>query len=67
MDFLVLQNACHPIAQDLKKVRCSQPTRGILDRLFFAVQYESFYGGRLTLGARLSAGKMVLRERFRDH
>ena len=50
-----------------KTVRCSQPTRGILDRLFFEVQYESFYVGRLTLGAILSAGNMVFPERFEGY
>ena len=44
------------------KVRCSQPTRGILDRLFFAVQHESFSEGRLTLSAVLGAGNLVFRE-----
>jgi len=50
-----------------KKARCSQPTGSILDRLFFAVQYESFCAGRLTLDASLSAGKMVFRECRRNH
>lgn len=55
----VPHDACYLITPD-HNVRCPQPTRAILDRLFFGVQRDSFFLARLTLDAILSAGNLVL-------